>query len=87
MAQEEKRTPVGRITHFFSKIGVAVVELTGTLRVGDDILIEGKQTSFRQKVESMQIEHQNITVGEAGKSVGLKLNDRVREGDVVFIIS
>jgi len=35
----------------------------------------------------MQIEHQNITVGEAGKSVGLKLNDRVREGDVVFIIS
>jgi len=87
MAQEEKRTPVGKITHFFSKIGVAVVELTGTLKVGDEILVEGKQTSFRQKVESMQVEHQNISVGEAGKSVGLKLNDRAREEDIVFIIS
>jgi putative protease len=87
MAQEEKKTPVGKVTHFFSKIGVAVVELTGTLRVGDEILVEGKQTSFRQKVESMQIEHQNITIAEAGKSVGLKLNDRARDGDVVFIVS
>jgi putative protease len=87
MAQEEKKTPVGKVTHFFSKIGVAVVELTGTLRVGDEILVEGKQTSFRQKVESMQIEHQNITIAEAGKSVGLKLNDRARDGDIVFIVS
>jgi len=87
MAQEERKTPVGRVTHFFSKIDVAVVELTGALRVGDEILIEGKASQFRQKVESMEIEHQRIDVAEAGKSVGLKVKERAREGDIVFVVS
>jgi len=86
MAQE-KKVPVGKVTHFFSKIGVAIVELTGTLKVGDEILVEGKATQLRQKVESMEIEHQKVSVAEAGKSVGLKLTDRAREEDIVFVVS
>jgi hypothetical protein len=81
---EENITEVGRITHFFSKIGVAVVELTEPLAVGDNILVKGPSTDFEQTVESMQIEHKNIQRTEAGQSVGLKLMQRVKERDAVY---
>lgn len=82
---EEKKL-VGKITHYFTKIGVAVVELEDTLRVGDEISIEGTTTNFTQKVESMQIEHKNVEEAKKGDSIGLKVVDRVREGDLVFKI-
>ena len=81
---EEKIIEIGHITHFFSKIGVAVVELTAPLTVGDRILVKGPSTDFEQTVESMQIEHKNIQRAEAGQSVGLKLAQRAREGDAVY---
>ena len=81
---EENIVEVGRITHFFSKIGVAVVELTAPLVVGDSILVKGPSTDFEQVVESMQIEHANIPRAEAGQSIGLKLAQRVREKDAVY---
>ncbi|MEM2955729.1 MAG: hypothetical protein QXM25_03325, partial [Nitrososphaerales archaeon] len=64
--------------------GVAVVELKAPLKVGDKILIRGSTTNFEQMVESMQIEHQDVQSAEAGKSVGLKVVQRVREGDIVY---
>jgi len=81
---EENIVEVGRITHFFSKIGVAVVELTAPLVVGDSILVKGPSTDFEQVVESMQIEHTNIPRAEAGQSIGLKIAQRVREKDAVY---
>jgi CTP:molybdopterin cytidylyltransferase MocA len=81
---EENIVEVGRITHFFSKIGVAVVELTASLVVGDSILVKGPSTDFEQVVESMQIEHTNIPRAEAGQSIGLKLAQRARERDAVY---
>ena len=81
---EEKVVQVGHITHFFSKIGVAVVELTAPLAVGDHILIKGPSTDFEQVVDSMQIEHQNIQRVEAGQSIGLKTVQHVKEKDVVY---
>jgi len=75
---------VGRITHYFTRISVAVVELSDTLRVGDEIIIKGATTNLRQKVESMQIMHEPVTEAQAGQSVGLKVVDRVREGDKVY---
>ena len=81
---EENIVEVGRITHFFSKIGVAVVELTAPLVVGDSILVKGPSTDFEQVVESMQIEHANIPRAEAGQSIGLKLAQRAREKDAVY---
>ncbi len=80
----ENRTEVGRIRNFYAKIGVAVVELTSPLKVGDKILIKGENTSFEQTVESMQVEHVNIEQAEAGKAVGMRVKDRVRPGDKVF---
>ena len=81
---EENIVEVGRITHFFSKIGVAVVELTAPLVVGDSILVKGPSTDFEQVVESMQIEHTNIPRAEAGQSIGLKLAQRAKEKDTVY---
>jgi hypothetical protein len=81
---KENVVDVGHITHFFSKISVAVLELTAPLAVGDHILVKGPLTDFEQVVESMQIEHQNIQKAEAGQSVGLKTAQHVRERDVVY---
>ncbi len=83
---EEELKEVGIITHYFTRISVAVVELKDTLSVGDKILIKGATTNFEQIVESMQIEHENIMKAEAGQSIGLKVKDRVREGDRVYKI-
>jgi GTPase len=80
----EEVVKVGNITHFFSKISVAVVELTAPLAVGDHILIKGPTTDFEQVVESMQIEHKNIEKAEAGQSIGMKMAQQVKERDVVY---
>jgi putative protease len=81
---EEEVVEVGRVTHFFTKISVAVVELKAPLAVGDRIVIKGPTTDFEQVVDSMQIEHKNVQRAEAGQSIGLKVNQRVREKDVVY---
>jgi len=81
---DEEVVQVGHITHFFSKIGVAIVELTAPLAVGDRILVKGPATDFEQVVDSMQIEHQNITRAESGQSIGLKTAQHVKEKDVVY---
>jgi putative protease len=81
---EEKIIEIGHITHFFSKIGVAVVELTAPLAVGDSILVKGPSTDFEQTAESMQIEHKNIPRAEAGQSIGLKLAQHAKERDMVY---
>ncbi len=81
---EEDVVEIGRITHFFSKINVAVIELKAPLKVGDTIVVKGPTTDFQQVVESMQIENKNVQTGEAGQSIGLKVIQRVRETDVVY---
>jgi U32 family peptidase len=75
---------IGNITHYFSKINVAVVELTLPLSVGDHIQIKGPQTDFDQIVDSMQVDRKAIHRAERGQSVGLKLSQLARERDVVF---
>lgn len=77
---------IGKITHYFSKIGVAVIELSDNLKVGDTIRIVGGQTDFNQTVESMEIEHEKVKEAAAGDSVGLQVNQKVREGYKVYIL-
>jgi putative protease len=77
---------VGEVTHYYQKIGVAVVELQERLSKGDKIEIEGKTTKFAQTVTSMQLNHVDIDVAERGQSIGLKVAERVREGDKVYKI-
>lgn len=84
---EEELQEVGKITHFFSKISVAVVDLTATLSVGDRIRIQGPTTDFEQTVDSMQIEHENVKSAKKGQSVGLQVKERVRENDTVYKVA
>jgi len=78
---------VGKVTHFFAKISVAVIELKASISVGDRILIKGPTTNLEQTVGSMEIEHKRVTRAESGQSIGLKVDDRVRENDTVYKIS
>lgn len=75
---------VGKVAHYFTKIGVGVIELSDELKLGDRISIEGPTTNFQQTVSSMQIEHENVQSASAGQSIGLKVDQRVREGDLVY---
>ena len=75
---------VGEITHYFGNLSVAVVKLTDSISVGDKIFIEGATTKLEQEVRSMQIDKNSIEKAEAGQAVGLKVDDKVREGDKVY---
>ena len=78
------KSKIGKITHFFDKISVAVIELEKPLNVGDEISIEGNTTNFQQKVESMQIEKDKIQKAKKGQAIGVHVNERVRINDVVY---
>jgi putative protease len=79
--------PIGKVVHYFTKIGVAIVDVEDALSIGDRIQILGPTTNFDQSVESMQIEHKAVKKVKAGDSIGLKVNDRCRKGDTVFKVS
>ena len=82
-AQEEA---VGTITHYYSHLGVAVVQINkGMLKTGDTIHIKGHTTDFTQQVESMEFEHQHLDQASAGQSVGLRVKDHTREHDIVYL--
>ena len=76
---------VGTVERFFKKIGVAAVNLTGSLSVGDTIEIRGSSV-FRTTVESMQIEHEDVESALPGDSIGIKLSDEVKAGDEVYLL-
>ncbi len=75
---------IGKITHYFSNIGVAVIELSDTLGSGDTIRIVGGETDFTQAVDSMEVEHQKVKAAKRGDSIGLKISQKVREGYKVY---
>ena len=75
---------IGKITHYFGNIGVAVIELSDILKVGDNIRIIGGETDFTQTVESIEVEHKKVEEAKKGDSVGLKISQKVREGYKVY---
>ncbi|MEM7815769.1 MAG: translation elongation factor-like protein [Candidatus Aenigmatarchaeota archaeon] len=77
---------IGRVTHYFDKIGVAVIELSDTLNEGDRISIEGNVTNIQQTASSIQIDRKPVQSAGKGQSVGLKVEGKAREGDKVFRI-
>ena len=78
---------VGKVSHYFTNIGVAVIDLDAPLNVGDLIKVEGATTDLLQTVESMQVEHKQVAAGSKGDSVGMRVKDRVRGGDNVYKIA
>ena len=84
MLLEQDVIEVGQVIHYFSKINVAVIELSLPLSVGDRISIKGPSTDFEQTVESIQVDKKNIQRAEGGTSIGLKLFQTARIKDAVF---
>jgi len=79
---------IGNVTHYFDKIGVAIIELTGELATGEKIKFErGGEALFEQNVDSIQVEHQKIESAKKGDVVGLKVSEPVKEGAEVFKVS
>lgn len=84
MAEEQ----VGKITHYFSNIQVAAIEiLAGTLHVGDTIHIKGYTSDFTQTVDAMQIDGQTVEEAAAGQNVGLKVDEHARVHDAVYKVA
>ena len=76
---------VGKVSHYYDKLSVAIIDLDGSLSVGDNIkFIRGGEDLFEQKVESIQIEHEKKDSAGKGDVVGLKTNEAVKEGTEVF---
>ena len=79
---------IGKITHYFSKINVGVIEIVkGEVGVGDTIHIKGHTTDFYQKVQSLQVEHSPVDTIQEGESAGMKVESPVRENDLVLKVT
>lgn len=81
---DEGETEVGKVTHYYSKLGVAIVELAAPLKVGDTLHYKGHTTDFEDTVSSMEIEHKGVEEAKKGDVVGIKVREKVRDGDHVF---
>lgn len=79
--------PVGKVTHYFPKVKAGVVKVTkGVLAIGDTIHVKGHTTDFKQRVTSLQLDHQPIQKALKGQEVGLRVKSRVRQRDLVYIL-
>ena len=79
---------VGFVTHYYGHLSVAAIRLeSGSLRVGDTIRILGHTSDFRQRVESMQVEHQPVTEAVRRQEIGLKVTEHARENDEVYKVT
>lgn len=76
---------VGKVSHYFSDIKVGVIKLSAPLQKGDEIrIVGGNATDFNQKVSGMQIDHKEVVKAKKGESVGLKTDEKVRDGYKVY---
>ena len=82
------KTLVGGVVHYFAKIGVAALKMTGELKVGDRISIEHKDGSvvLEETVNSMQVNHASVQTAKAGDDVAIKVSEKVHEGNLVYKI-
>lgn len=79
-----KEKEIGKITHFYDKLGVGVIKLSDTLKVGDKIHVQGAHDDFEQTVESMQLEHKNIKSGKKGQEIAIKVESKAHDNDKVL---
>ena len=83
---EEKE--IGKVTHFFNRISVAAIRLTGGgLKVGDTIRVKGATSDFTQRVDSMQVERESIESAGPGQEIGIKTVEPARQNDTVYLVT
>ena len=75
---------IGRVTHYYSHLNVAVLTVNEALKLGDKIHILGHTTDFEQRIASMEVEHHQVVWVKPGENVAIQVNEPVREHDVVY---
>lgn len=81
-----KEKEIGKISGYFSHVGVAAIKLSKTLKVGNKIHIKGNTTDFEQEIDSIQIDKKDVSEAKKGDHVGIKVSEKVRPNDKVFLI-
>jgi putative protease len=77
---------IGTVSSYFSHVGVAAIKLSGSLKVGNKVHIKGHTTDFEVDVASMQIERQDVQEAKKGDHIGIKVPEKVRPNDKVFLV-
>tara|TARA_Y100001949_G_scaffold91955_1_gene77785 strand:+ start:95 stop:349 length:255 start_codon:yes stop_codon:yes gene_type:complete len=80
----EQETEIGEVMTYYANIGVAAIELTGSVKVGDTIIFRGMTTDLEHKIDSMQIEHDSVQEAKTGDQIGVKVPSKVRKNDRVY---
>ncbi len=79
-----EQKPIGEVTHYYNKIGVAIVKFNKSAAVGETIHFKGVHTDFTQKIDSIQYDHKDADTAKKGQDVGIKVSEKVHEGDKVY---
>lgn len=77
---------IGVVTHYYTNIEVGIIKLEKDLELGQRVRFKGATTDFEQEIEDMQYDHEDVEMGEAGQEVGVKVDEKVREGDEVYAV-
>lgn len=80
----KKGKPIGVVTHYYGDISVAIVKFKRPFKAGEKVRFVGATTDFKETVKSIQYEHKPIATAKKGQEVGIKVGDKVREGDEIF---
>ncbi len=83
--KEKKEKEIGRVSSYFSHVEVAAIQLSGKLKVGDKVHIKGHTTDFEVSVDGIQIERKDVKEAKKGDHIGIKVPDKVRPNDAVFL--
>ena len=78
---------VGVVSHYYPKISVAIIKVSAAFKTGDMIKVSGKTPEFTQSVESMEFDHKKIEKAKKGDTIGMKVNEEVKKGDDVYLVS
>ena len=86
MIDEKKAKKVGVITHYYPNLSVGIVKLDKQVKIGDTIYFKGHTTDFEQLLDDMQYDHKEIEEGKKGQEGGIKVSEKVREGDYMYVL-
>jgi len=81
-----KEKEIGKVSGYFSHVGVAAIKLSGKLKIGSKVHIKGSTTDFEQEVDSMQIDKKDVSEAKKGDHIGIKVSEKVRPNDKVFLL-
>ncbi len=79
-------TLIGEVTHYYTDINVAIIKLNKQLNVGDTVHFSGHTTDFTEEINDMEYDHEKIESADAGQEVGVKVSQKVRDGDEVYLV-